>query len=271
MDQERGSENLVLTRDGKLHITAGIVTYNNAASIGRCLASIQQVVSDAEGYDFQLYVYDNASTDETLDLVQKFEPFVTLIRGKKNLGFGRAHNEILNRVSSDVHFVVNPDIQMFSDVFRPLAEQLLRDPGIGLITPKVLNRDGTEQYLPKYCPSIRYSLIGNLPGFGYIRRRYTRQSHNFLHPEDIQFCTGCFFGARTETLRSVGGFSPEFFLYLEDTDLSRKILAKKKRIVFDPACSVTHDWHRENAHSLRGLFRFLRSLFIYFRKWGWKF
>lgn len=258
-----GPENLVLKRN----ITGGIVTYNNAGTIEKCISSILSVTKDL-GDDFKLYVYDNASTDGTADLVAEKYPQIELIRGKENLGFGSGHNEIMKELQSDVHFVINPDITLSQEVFTKLADELLADESIGQITPKVMNTDGSEQCLPKYCPSIRTSFIGNLPGFSYIRREYTRASHVFTGPEEIQFCTGCFFGIRTNYYKELKGFSPEFFLYLEDTDLSKRVLASGKKIIFEPRVSVTHDWKRENTRKLQGILRYLKSLHTFFKKWG---
>ncbi|MBO4863554.1 MAG: glycosyltransferase family 2 protein [Eubacterium sp.] len=253
-----------------MKITASIVTYNNSETIKKCVESLL-AETDKRGYTFRLYIYDNASTDVTPEILGTFEDRVRVIYGKENKGFGYGHNYIIRRVRSDVHFVINPDIYIEQDIIGEMASYLEENKDTGLITPKILNTDGTMQAIPKYGPSIKFSFIGNLPGFKWIRRKYSRSDENLDTPTEIEFCTGCFFGARTDYLKKVKGFSPEYFIYCEDSDLSRKVLADGKKIIYYPYVDAYHNWGRDNTRHLRGFIRFIRSLIIYFNKWGWKF
>ena len=252
-----------------MKISGSIVTYNNSETIEKCISSILEETKD-KSYDFKLYIYDNASSDDTVDIVSRF-PEVKLIKADKNSGFGHGHNYIIRRVRSDYHFVINPDISFLQqkDTLGEMVSYLQDHKDIGLITPKILSPDMTEQAIPKYGPSIRFSFIGNLPGFKWLRRKYSRQDENLSEPTDIEFCTGCFFGAGTEYLKYIRGFSSSYFLYCEDSDLSKRVLLDGRRIVYYPYVEAVHNWNRENTHSAKGFFRFLRSLLIYFRKWGW--
>ncbi len=253
-----------------MKITGSIVTYNNARTIEKCIESVLKQTAGKD-YDFKLYVYDNGSEDDTPMIIQKKYPEVTLVCSSQNRGFGYGHNAIIKKVKSDYHFVINPDIFMDRDAIGFLAKELEKDDTVGLATPKILNSDGTEQFLPKYCPTIRYVFVSKLPGFKYLRRRYTRQNEDLSEPTDIEFCTGCFFGTSTAYIKEKKGFSNRFFMYCEDTDLSRRVRKEGKRIVFYPGTAVHHDWQRENTGNLRGIYRFIRSLLVYYRKWGWEF
>ena len=250
-------------------ITGSIVTHNNEKTIEACLTSILRETKDKD-YEFKLYVYDNASTDGTLYIVRRF-PGVRLICDTENKGFGAGHNGVIKRVKSDYHFVINPDISVDMDTIGKLAEELGQNPDIGLITPRVLNTDGTEQYLPKFTPTVRYVIISKFPGFKYLRKRYTRAEENLDTPTDIKFCTGCFFGAKTAYLKKMRGFSNKYFMYCEDADLSERVLRDGKRIVFFPDCTVYHNWQRDNTGSIKGIIRFMKSLMVFFHKWGFKF
>ena len=196
-----------------MKITGGIVTYNNAKTIDKCIGSILEQAAKGN-YNFKLYVYDNGSQDETVSIIDSKYPEVTIIRDTENKGFGAGHNAIIKTVHSDVHFVINPDIYLDMDTIGEMSGYIIKNEKAGLVTPKILNNDGTEQYLPKYCPTIRYVFISKLPGFKYLRRRYTRADETFDKPEPIEFCTGCFFGARTSYLREMRGFNNCFFIII---------------------------------------------------------
>ena len=250
-------------------ITGSIVTHNNEKSIRACLESILRETADKD-YEFKLYIYDNASSDGTLGIIHEF-PEVSVVCDTENKGFGAGHNDLIKKVRSDYHFVINPDISVDMDTIGKLTEYLKANPDVGLVTPKVLNTDGTEQYLPKYTPTVRYVIISKFPGFKYLRRRYTRQEEKLDTPTDIKFCTGCFFGASTSYLKKMRGFSNRYFMYCEDADLSERVLRYGKRIVFYPDCTVYHNWQRDNTGSFKGIMRFMKSLMVFFQKWGFRF
>ena len=141
-----------------MKITGSVVTYNNDKTIERCLRSVLKETADKD-YEFELYVYDNGSSDKTVSIIEEQFPQVILVKDTENKGFGAGHNAILKRVKSDYHFVINPDIYLDMDTIGGLTAYLEEHREAGLITPRILNNDGTEQSLPKYCPTIRYVII----------------------------------------------------------------------------------------------------------------
>lgn len=251
----------------KRKVSGSIVTYNNGDIIQECIHSI---LEHTEDIDFTLYVMDNGSTDETVDIIRKNFDRVRLICNETNTGFGHGHNTVLSVMDSDYHVVINPDITLNSDVIQELCGYLDEHPDVMMITPKILNEDGTQQYLPKYCPSIRYVIISKFKPFRYLRKKYTREQEELQVPTEVEFCTGCFFVMRSRDFKALQGFDQRFFMYCEDADLSRRVRQTGK-IIFYPPVSVTHKWKRDNTGNLKGIFRFLSSLLKYFLKWGFEF
>lgn len=72
---------------------------------------------------------------------------------------------------------------------------------------------------------------------------------------------------RTKTFRELKGFDERFFLYQEDSDLSRRA-GQLGPIIYHPDMCVTHNWARENTRSLKGILRQMRSVCQFFMKWG---
>lgn len=247
-----------------MKVTGSIVTYNNSHIIREC---IQSILEQTRNVDFTLYVVDNGSTDGTVELVRRHFDQVKIIENGRNLGFGHGHNLAIKEANSEYHAVINPDITLAEDTVSKLCGYLESNPDVLMITPRILNEDGTEQFLPKYCPTIRYVIISKLKPFRYLRKRYTREQEHLSVPTEVEFCTGCFFVARTALLQELKGFDTRFFMYCEDADLSRRVRQKGK-IIFYPSVCATHKWGRENTRSFKGVLRFLSSLFKYFCKWG---
>ena len=251
----------------QINVSGAIVTYNNMDTIEKCIGSI---VHNTIGVNFKLYVVDNCSSDGTVELIQKKFPMVEVVQNDKNTGFGHAHNLALKHITSKYHFVINPDVMIKEDVITSLVRYMEENTDTLMITPRVLNMDGTEQFLPKRDPSIRYLVLSKFKPLKGYRRIYTRQDENITSPTKIDFCTGCFFGIRTKRFKAVKGFDTRYFMYFEDADLTRRI-KQDGDVVFYPKSCIYHEWHRDNMRNVKGMLRWGRSMVRYFNKWGWKF
>lgn len=250
--------------DSNIKVSGCVVTYNNADIIEGCIASL---LRETKGVDFKLYVVDNHSSDGTAELIKANFPMVKVLCQNNNGGFGHGHNLVMSYVDSVYHAVINPDIYVEGDVITALVQMMEQDREVVMSTPKILNEDGTEQYLPKKDPGIRYVILSKFKPFRQYRQLYTRQLEEDGTAMDIDMCTGCFFVTRTALFKELGGFDKRFFMYCEDADLSRRA-RERGRIVFWPYVCATHKWSRANTRSLQGVVRFLTSLFKYFVKWG---
>ncbi len=250
-----------------ISVTACIVTYNNATCIKECIESI---LKETKIKNFKLIVSDNCSTDGTVPLIKSVFPEVSIIENSYNGGFGYGHNKVLREIKSKYHLVINPDIVFGEDIISKLVSYMEENDDVGMITPKVLNRDGTEQYLPKRDPSIRYVIVSKFKPFKHFRDEYTRKMEKLETATEIDSCTGCFFMIRTQLFKKLKGFDNRFFMYYEDADLSRRA-RKYQKLIFYPEGYVYHDWKRDNMHSLSGVLSFLKSMMIYFKKWKWRF
>lgn len=248
-------------------VSGCIVTYNNEDTIDKCIGSI---IKNTEGVNFKLFVSDNGSQDCTLDIVKNNYPEVVILENSKNGGFGYGHNQVLPFLTSKYHFIINPDIFIDRDVLTEMVAYLESHDKAAMITPKILNIDGTEQFLPKRNPTFRFLVLSKFKPYKKYRKLYTRELEQLSKATNVDFCTGCFFGIRTELLKKMDGFDSRYFMYFEDADLSRQV-RKKADIIFYPTTFVFHEWKRENTRKIKGVMRWGISMIKYFNKWGWKF
>lgn len=255
------------TFQNETQITASIVAYNSADEIDILMTSLQSCSSFEE---MTIYVIDNGSKDDTVTHIKKNYPWARVIESKENLGFGRGHNLAIKNVHSKFHLIVNPDISVPSDTIKDAIAYMEANPDITVLTPYVMNIDGTQQFLPKKNPSMKYMIGGMFENkFKFckkLREEYTLQDKVITSPIDVEFCTGAFMITRTEALHKVGGFDERYFLHFEDADLTRE-LRKVGRAVYNPNIKVTHKWHRENKKINKSFWVALKSMFIYMNKW----
>lgn len=193
---------------------------------------------------------------------------VEIISGHGNIGYGRANNLVINTTNLDFHLILNPDVKLDPFAIREGLSFLTAHPDVGLIAPNAFNENHLPEYLCKRMPSpliiflrgINSSLLNSvfkrhLDWYTYKDKLPTNE------PFPIELASGCFILCRTSILKSVGGFSPEYFLYFEDFDLSRKI-AKK---VFLPSMRITHLGGKAATKGLKHIKLFLKSYWIFIK------
>lgn len=243
--------------------TGCIVTHNNQNVIYDTISSILKFT---DNIDFKLYVVDNASTDNTIQILENFKDDIILIKNDVNYGFSVSHNKVIDIINSDYHFVINPDIFIDSYVVDEMCTFFYNNEDIVLAMPKILNFDSTVQYLPKKVPKIKYLLSGFFPFLSKIRDEYTMKNFDFSDITDIDFCSGCFMVCKTKTLKSVEGFDTRYFMYFEDIDLTLT-LKQLGRVVINPHSYVYHLWNRDSHKNLKYLFIQILSMLKFFNKW----
>ena len=252
-------------------LTVCVVTYNSEKHIGNVLSSL---FNSTIASRMEVIVVDNASVDHTVEIVQESFPAVRLVKLRKNIGFGQGHNQALPFMNAPYHLIVNPDITFTPDTLEKMLSFMDSSREVVLLTPKVLHPDGSEQYLPKEQPSIRFLLGGYLERMGSPftawRSQYTWRGETVDEPKETSFATGCFMLLRADAFRAVGGFDPRYFLYIEDADLTIE-MKTRGLVLYHPSFCVTHVWARESAHHFKGLLLHAKSIVQYFQKWGWRF
>ena len=96
-------------------VSVCVVTHNNESKI---LDLMRSIFENTRGINFEIFLVDNASSDSTVNLVKENYPKVKIINLKENKGFSVANNQVLSRLKSKYHVVINPDIIFESNVFN---------------------------------------------------------------------------------------------------------------------------------------------------------
>ena len=247
-------------------ISLSIVTYNNRNIIRKTIESIVSHIEDKLSY--VLYVIDNNSSDDTVQRVLGCTGNIILVQNKRNIGFGAAHNTILDNLDSRYHIVVNPDITIVNDVITDMYRHMEEHREIGLLTPLVKHPNGQIQYLCKRNPTITDLFIRLVFPDRFKKRQdfFTMKETGYDKPFEVEYATGCFMFFRTSVFKQLKGFDKHIFLYLEDADITRRVNQISKTI-FYPYNYVIHDWQRGAHKSLKLMWINVKSAIWYFRKW----
>ncbi len=254
----------------KIPLSISIVTYETAPAL------LETVLSSIAGSAIskRVYIVDNSSSHNLKDIAENYGAIY--FHPGRNLGFGRGHNLALKAVgsSSKYHLILNPDVSFGPSVLHEIYEFMDLNPGIGWLMPRILYPDGSQQDLCKRLPtpwnllSRRFLAIRAASFLQKNQRRFRCEDVDLSKPRSVPNLSGCFAFVRTNLLQAVGGFDERFFLYLEDTDLVRRI-GEISHTVFYPYVSVYHVRGRGSYRDFKLLGYHLRSAVQYFCKWGW--
>jgi len=269
-------------------LSVGVVVYHSDLRLlSETLASLGVSVARArEGRELgevAVTVVDNGSPDpEAVDRVvaSALPPDrgieVAIRRGHGNVGYGRGHNIAIAPSAMTFHLILNPDAVLEPAALAESIRFLRANPDVGLLAPDVRGSAGERQYLCRRYPSV---LVFLLRGFAppWIKGRFTRildryELRDRMDAEvvhDVPIASGCFMFARRDVLAAVGGFSPDYFLYFEDYDLSMRI-RRTSRIAYVSRVRIVHHGGEAAKKGKTHVRLFLGSALRFFRTHGWK-
>jgi GT2 family glycosyltransferase len=190
-------------------ISAVVVTYNSAACVVRCIASVQDALPHAE-----IVVVDNGSRDETVNAIRAAAPQARVIEGDENVGFGRACNTGAEAARGSHMLFLNPDV-VVTAVHRSQLHQLVATRPFGLVAPELegecergrAESSWTREYFAHTIEPLR-------------PREWRRRARH--HRVGNAWVSGAILLVAREEFLELGGFDPRYFLYYEDRDLSRR-------------------------------------------------
>jgi len=216
-----------------------IPAYNEEKSIPLVINDLPKDIVD------EIIVVDNASTDGSWQMVQNDFPEILLIRNESNTGFAMANNQGIEASCGRFLCLVNSDVEVYPESIKFLAEQMECQLEIGIIGPKVLNRDLSLQRSCRTFPNIKSALFRALKLDTTFPR--SRFFGNYLmtywkcdNIRNVDILSGCFWMIRREALRQVGLLDTRFFIYGEDIDLCKRFHDSGWQVVFDPGAQIIH-------------------------------
>ena len=255
-----------------MDISFCIVSYNSAEIIIKCLDALFS--SDFQGLEIEVIVADNASSDNSVVLLNTKFPKVHLIKNSENLGYTKAMNLCFKIATGKYIVQLNPDTISQKETFIELYKWMENNPDIGICTPKVLNRDGTIQ---KQCRRSFARPWDVLTYFLYLDRifpqsklfgRYLLTYRSNEEIFDVDAVSGSCMFIRGNVFDDVGLLDERYFAYQEDADFCYRTKQKGWRIVFYPFAEIIH-WGGMGGsryRPYRAIYEWHKSYFLYYRK-----
>ncbi len=251
-------------------ISCSIVLFHN--NVDEIRKPIESFLSCSK--KVKLYLVDN-SAEDTLRY-EFISPQIEYIFTGMNLGYGAGHNLAIKKAQGNslYHLVLNPDIEFNPQILNNLFSFMQMNREVGLVMPKVLYKTGELQYLCKRLPSPADLFVRRfMPApvkflFRRLLETYELKHKDYNSIMEVPNLSGCFMFIRTEVFAKVGLFDERYFMYLEDTDLCRRINAHY-RTVYYPAETIIHAYAKASYKDFKLMRYHLESSIRYFNKWGW--
>ncbi|ALS03183.1 glycosyl transferase family 2 [Enterococcus silesiacus] len=255
-------------------ITISIVTHNSR-HIFDVLDNLKTELGLASNYE--IHIFDNASQTNYIEQLESYGSFITLHTSAENKGFGYGHNQVLTKVSTRYAVIFNPDVLITKEALDNVVQRMREDGQLAAVCPKVLNSDGTTQYLVRQKLDVFDYMLRFVP-FQAIKKLFDKRLSYYECrdlPDNqtsyIKMGSGCFMVIDIDKFNQIGGFDERFFMYFEDNDLCLRFGKAGYKILYTPFETVIH-LYEKGAHKSKKLFKiFLQSMIKFFNKWGWRF
>jgi len=246
-----------------------IVSWNTSQFLENCLASI---LAHPPTSPFEIWVVDNASTDNSPRMVHEKFPQVHLVENHDNVGFARANNQVMQICKGKYVLLLNPDTLVASGALQALVEFLEKHPEAGAAGPRILNPDGSLQISSHPQPTLfrelwrMFHLDALSPYAAYPRTKWETNQ-----PQEVDVLMGSCLLVRKEVLDQVGILDEDYFIYSEEVDLCYRIQRAGWHIYWVPQAEVVHFGGQSTQQASTEMFLNLyHSKIIYFRKhYGW--
>jgi len=223
-------------------LTVSVVSHRTPGLLTRCLETLE---IERETVDLEVMVVDNASGDESAELVQARFPRVTLIRNQQNVGFGAGHNQVFRQARGRYWCALNSDAVPSRGALKTLVEFMDANPSVAVTGPKLRYADGSVQSSRRRFPAAATLFLESTqfqrfwPDNAVLRRYYVRDRTDD-ELQDVEWLVGACLCVRAAAAQRVGLFDERFFMYSEELDWCRRFRADGWRVCYVPSAEVTH-------------------------------
>jgi GT2 family glycosyltransferase len=242
-------------------VTVVVLSYNRPALLEAALQSIQvQTYSNRD-----VLVIDNksGSSPQIRNIVAAF-PGVALISNDSNRGFTGGMNQGIAAARGEYVYLTEDDIELSPDCLSELVHYLDRNPEIVLAGPVMWNR----QVQSVRCAGGSFTLG---PAYDLKIVGAGESALPASQPYRTKFLPGAMIAARTRQLREMGGFRPDFFMYVEDVELCTRVLKRGDGIAVVPSAKVFHHEPPSSPDTPELMFhrqKNLAALYLLHAPWG---
>lgn len=230
-----------------------ILNWNGAEMLRTYLPSVVKSLAISHSpFAVRLYVADNGSTDNSLEVLKNEFPTVKTIVLDKNYGFAEGYNRAIEQVESDYVVLLNSDVETPEGWLTPLLDYMETQPDVAAVQPKI--HSWKRRSFFEHAGAAGGYI--NWLGYPYCRGRklwkVEEDKGQYDSYADIEWTSGACMCVRTKVYKELGGLDASFFAHMEEIDLCWRMRNKGWRLVCVPTSTVYHlgggSLHYDNPH-----------------------
>jgi len=251
-----------------MQLSVIILNYNVRYFLEQCVLSVQKAL---EGIDGEIIVIDNASSDNSCEMMKIKFPQIKLIENKDNLGFPKGNNIGVAEAKGEYICILNPDTVVAEDTFFKILNSQLatRNSQLGIIGCKLI--DGAGNFLPESkrgvpTPWVAFTKIFGLYKISNYFGEYYAQQLSENESGKVDILVGAFMMMKRELYLEVGGFDENCFMYSDDIDLSYLVLKTGKSNYYFHETSVIHYKGESTVRDGTYMKRFREAMQFFYKK-----
>jgi len=212
----------------KTSVTAVVVNFNGGNRLLACIRSITLQSLKPQ----TIILIDNASTDKSIDAVEKFYPDVNIIRLKKNKGPSVSRNVGLSMAKTDLILFIDADIYLTKYCLQRLMRTYRQQHAV--ICPRILFYSQPKLI---QCDGTSTHFIGTL----ILHHNQFSVGETPRKAKTVGGCPSACLLIESKIAHELGGFNESYFFYFEDLEFNLNLRSKGYRIICEPNAVVLHD------------------------------
>lgn len=238
----------------KTILTIVIVNYNTKDLLEQCLKSLKKNekrlvfddkainTSNEELIPAEIIIVDNASQDGSVEYLEKLKKAnkfsnLSLILNKKNVGFGQANNQAMNKAKGEYIFLLNSDTIIKESAISQLLFWLSNHPEFQIAGCKLVNADSSTQPSAGYFPTVKR--VFEMMFFDRMKGRM-QSMYSPKKTQEVDWVMGAAMMVRKYAYQETGGFDPKIFMYMEEVEWCYRINKLGYKIAFYPFAKIHH-------------------------------
>lgn len=213
-----------------------ILNYNGAHYLQQFLPSVLASIYGAK----RIIVADNASTDNSLQLLQQLFPTVEVLVNAKNDGFAGGYNWALSQVQSDYYILLNSDVEVTPNWIAPVIALMETNRLIAACQPKILSYSNKQSFEYAGASGGWIDTLGYPLSRGRIFDILENDNGQYEAVTSIFWASGAAMFVRSSAFRQLGGLDAFFFAHQEEIDLCWRMQLAGYSIMVCPQSVVYH-------------------------------
>jgi GT2 family glycosyltransferase len=247
-----------------------IISFNVEKLLKECLDSIYRETKSAR---FEIWVIDNNSRDNSVQMLKQSFPEVRLIENDENLGFTRANNQAIRRCQSDYVLLLNPDTLIQEGTIDKMVRFMDEHPDVGVSGCRVLNEDGSLQLACRRSipsPSVAFFRLTGLSRLFPRSKVMAKYNLTYLDPmqtHEVDAVSGAFLLIRREVIDKIGLLDETFWIYGEDIDWCIRAKRAGWKVMYYPEARILHyKGVGCSTNNRKTSYEFYRAMYLFHKK-----